>query len=134
MPTTSSGRPSRPAGSRSTTLPTNSSSQPSAMSVANAPGITQLTRTCGAYSWANAIVSALRPFFDAAYIASGGLGRTAPMLEMFTIEPPPAAAIRAPATAISRNGPLRLTSMVLSKSPSETRLQRWATAGRCRRC
>ena len=42
------------------------------------------------------------------------------MLEMLTIEPPPAAAIRAPATAISRNGPLRLTSMVLSKSPSET--------------
>ena len=46
------------------------------MSVAKAPGITQLTRTCGAYSWANAIVSALRPFFEAAYIASGGLGRT----------------------------------------------------------
>ncbi len=39
--------PSRPAGSRSTTLPTNSSSQSPAMSVANAPGITQLTRTCG---------------------------------------------------------------------------------------
>ena len=66
------------------------------------------------------MVSALRPFFAAAYIASGGLGRTAPILEMLTIEPPPAAAIRAPATAISRNGPLRLTSMVLSNSPSVT--------------
>ena len=90
------------------------------MSVAKAPGITQLTRTCGAYSCANAMVSALRPFFAAAYIASGGLGRTDPMLEMLTIEPPPAAAIRAPATAISRNGPLRLTSMVLSNRDSET--------------
>ena len=66
------------------------------------------------------MVSALRPFFDAAYIASGGLGRTAPMLEMLTIDPPPAAAIRSPATAISRNGPLRLTSMVLSNSASDT--------------
>ena len=83
----------------------NSSSQSAAMSVANAPGITQLTRTCGAYSCAKALVSALRPFLDAAYIASAGLGRSAPMLEMLMIEPPPAAAIRSPATAMSRNGP-----------------------------
>ena len=62
----------------------------SAMSVANAPGITQLTRTCGAYSWAKARVSALSPFFDAAYVASGGLGRSAPMLEMLMIDPLPA--------------------------------------------
>ncbi|SLH39636.1 Uncharacterised protein [Mycobacteroides abscessus subsp. abscessus] len=56
----------------------------------------------------------------AAYIASGGLGRSAPMLEMLTIDPPPAAAIRAPATAINRNGPLRFTSRVLSHRPSPT--------------
>src|SRR5690606_39898061 len=84
------------------------------MSVANAPGITQFTRTLGAYSWANAMVNAFRPFFAAAYIASAGLGRQAPMLEMLMMEPPPAAAMRAPATAINRNGPLRFTSLVLS--------------------
>jgi hypothetical protein len=48
------------------------------------------------------------------------VGRTAPVLEMLTIEPPSPAAMRSPTRAESRNGPLRFTPMTLSKSSSVT--------------
>ena len=50
------------------------------------------------------------------------VGRTAPVLETLMIEPPPPATIRSPTSAASRNGPLRLTPITLSKSSSVTSL------------
>ena len=49
-----------------------------------------------------------------------GVGCTAPTLQMLMIEPPPPAAIRVPTSALSRNGPLRLTASTLSNSSSLT--------------
>jgi hypothetical protein len=45
------------------------------------------------------------------------------MLEMLMMEPPPVAAMHGPAAAIIRKGPLRFTSMTLSKSFSLTSLR-----------
>ena len=104
------------------------------MSVANAPGHHAVDPHVGAYSWAKAMVSALSPFFEAAYIASGGLGRTAPMLEMLMIEP--AAGGRHPGTGHGHQ-PERALEVDLD-GLVEQRLRhrpaRLGAAGRCRRC
>ena len=51
------------------------------------------------------------------------VGRTAPVLETLMIDPPPPSTIRSPTSAASRNGPLRLTAITLSKSSSVTSLR-----------
>ena len=61
-----------------------------------------------------ALSAALAP----AYGSSRGPGRTAATLEMLMIEPRPAAFIRSPNSALSRNGALKFTAMTLSKSSS----------------
>ena len=79
------------------------------------------TRTDGPNVCAKPTVRALRPALAAAY----GQDRRprahgARRCEMLMIEPPAPAAIRVPTSAVSRNGPLRLTPSTLSNSSSVT--------------
>jgi hypothetical protein len=48
------------------------------------------------------------------------LGRIDPVLLTITTEPPPAATMRSPTSAVRRKGPFRLTPTTLSHSSSVT--------------
>src|SRR5438034_5100604 len=91
-----------------------SMSQAFEMSVRNGPGWMQLTRTFGPNAWAKPTVMALMPALAAEYGIVFGVGRDADVLDTMMIEPPSPAAIRAPTTAVRRNGPFRFTSRTLS--------------------
>ena len=90
------------------------------MSVANAPGRMQLTRTFGASASANPTVNALSPAFAHAYGSSATLASSEPIVLTLMIDPDPASYIRLPTSEPSRNGPFRFTPTVLSNSSSET--------------
>ena len=49
-----------------------------------------------------------------------GAGRMDPVLETLMIEPPPAATIRVPTSAVRRNGPFRLRPTTFSHMVSVT--------------
>src|SRR4051812_21308173 len=88
------------------------------MSVLNAPGRMQLTRTLGASASANPTVNALSPAFAAAYGNSPTLASSEPIVLTLMIEPEPASYMRWPARTPNRNGPLRFTPTTLSKRSS----------------
>ena len=90
------------------------------MSVKNGPAMIVLTRTCGPYAWANPTVRTSSADLAAAYGSSTAVGRMAATLLTLMIDPPLPTAIRGATNAISRNGPLTLTLMTLSKRSSVT--------------
>src|SRR5262249_26896478 len=81
-------------------------------------GMTVLTRTLGANSFANVVVSTFTPAFAAAYGANPGSARSEPLEEMLMMAPPFILTICAPNNAESRNTDLRLTAMILSNNSS----------------
>ena len=84
----------------------------------------QFTRTFGANARAKPTVMLFTPAFAAPYGIVFAPGLCDAVLETKMIEPPSPAAMRVPTSAVSRNGPLRLTSSTLSYSASVTSLTR----------
>ena len=93
-----------------------------------------LTRTVGPKACASPTVIAFTPALAAAYGTMSRVGRTAPVLETLMIEPPPAATIRSPTSAASRNGPFRLTAIDLVEELLGDVAELARTAARRRRC
>ena len=90
------------------------------ISVRKGPAINVLTRTVGPNAFASPSVNALSPALAAAYGSMSGAGRSDPVELTLMIDPPPAATIRSPTNADSRNGPLRLRFVTASNSFSLT--------------
>ena len=86
--------------------------------------MTTLERTVGPNALASPSDMATRPALAAAYGTYPGRGLIAAVLEMLMIEPPSPLAIRVPTSAPSRNGPFRLTAIVLSNRSSLDRVER----------
>lgn len=104
------------------------------MSVRNGPAEIVLTRTAGPYSRAKTVARALRAALAPAYGPKRGWGIRAPEEETLMIEPPPASAIRCPISDASRNGPLKLTPITLSKSSSLVSAEEGASGDMPWRC
>ena len=119
-PTISCGWPPRPIGYFAACCWNASRSHALEMSVKNGPAMIVLTRTFGPYAWANPTVRTSSPDLAAAYGSSPAVGRMAATLLTLMIEPPSPSAMRGAINVISRNGPLRLTPITLSKRSSVT--------------
>src|SRR5216683_4995666 len=103
-PTISSGRPPRFKAKVSARFEKTTGSQALLTSVRKVPAMIALQRTIGPKACAKPTVIALSPALAEAYGMMSARGRTAPVLLMLMIDPPPAAAMRLPTSAVRRNG------------------------------